>query len=178
MAHRRFSRGSTPQRRKTAWSEGPFTTVLSPSSSTPVLWSTAQAPTSDGITIARLRGSYEMHISSAASVGDGFSQVGFGIGITTAAAFAAGVASLPTPLTEPGWAGWMYHEVVSGLVSLDTAVPFSNEGSGAHRGTIDSKAMRKIPTDMVVYGCLEAQDEIGAAAMKFTGWTRMLSFLP
>ena len=176
---RGYQRPLRSQKRRTGWEEGPFTTQLSVSSGTPVLWTVGQTNSADGFTIARLRGSWGLHLTSAASVGDGFGQVGFAIGKVALSAFTAGIASVPTPLTEIEWEGWLYHEMISDLKSLQTAVPFSTDGGmGARNGVIDSKAMRKFNSDEVIFGALETADETGAASLVFTANTRMLVYLP
>ena len=176
---RRFGHQTRSQRRRSGWGAGPESTTLTISSGTPVLWTSGAAPTSDGLTIARIRGSFGLHLTSAATSGDGFGHIAFGIGIVSLAAFNAGVASVPTPLTEMAWEGWMYHETVSGVISLDTTpLELGNAGSSVRNGKIDSKAMRKIGADEIVFGAIEADDEVGASSFKFWAITRMLSLLP
>ncbi len=81
----------------------------------------------------------------------------FGVGIVSAEAFAAGIASVPTPFTDADWAGWMVwrsfayrYEFLDGTGSLLTVDTIE----------IDSKAMRKIgPNEVLAY---VAESQIGA----------------
>ncbi len=59
----------------------------------------AVTPTIEGSTMIRIRGLLNYFLLAGAAAGDGF-QGAFGIGIATTAAVAAGIASVPTPITE------------------------------------------------------------------------------
>ena len=173
----RTQRGPT-SRRQTGWDEGPLSTTITISAAGATLWTIGQAFLTDGLTVIRLRGSYDLSVFSAAAAGDHFDTIGVGIGIVTAAAFAVGVTAVPSPLTEISWEGWMFHELVCGLRGA-TAVPeWGTAGGAYHRGVIDSKAMRRGGEDMVIFGCVEAEGEQGTVVVQHEARTRMLLKLP
>ena len=103
-----------------------------------------------------------------------------GIGRTSFAATQAGVGSVPTPITEQGWDGWLWWSpfviksagpIVAAGVSLQTDAVHSV--SAAVKLDIDSKAMRKVPDDMALYFALEATIT-GTASMQWHVDSRML----
>ena len=176
---RGFTRPRGRSRRRTGWDEGPLsTTLLVNAASQAQLWSTAQTAAQDGLTVARLRGSWSLQLDSAGSAGDGFQAFAVGIGIVSLAAFTAGQASVPSPLTEIEWEGWLYHELVTGVTAGATTPTWADSGGPFFRGVIDSKAMRKIGTQEVIFGSIETWEEIGAATGGFHAHTRMLLMLP
>jgi len=124
-------------------------------------------------TLARTRGLLDVQLTSSTSAGDGyFGAVGIGIG--TSAAFAVGAGSLPSPITELGWDGWLWHQFIS--VHEDSA---DGQGGGAahQRVEVDSKAMRKLNTDETFFAMAEVV-EIGTAVMTIFFDTRFLATLP
>jgi len=164
--------------RKTGWEDGPNTSTLTITANGSTLWTAGQVAAFDALTIVRMRGMLECHVATAASNGDGFQSVAVGIGKVANAAFVAGVASVPTPLSEGEWEGWLYHQHLGAMLGITTSPTFNNAGSGQIRQVIDSKAMRKIGSEEVIYGCIEVSGEIGAATLIFHANTRMLVKLP
>jgi len=145
------------------------------------LWTTGISPLEDGNTVVRIRGGYSLSLVDAAADNDGFSTVGIGIGVVTINAFAAGAASVPGPLTDIGWEGWMYHKIVAGLKSINGGAAnetWGNSGSAFIREDIDSKAMRKLDSDVVLVGVVEMGTEVGTATAHFSADTRILFKLP
>ena len=123
-------------------------------------------------TVVRIRGNFQAFLLSYSSAGDGFHGA-VGIGLASEAAFTAGIASLPTPITEAGWDGWLWHNffgVHGGLAAGASAVGVSNPGVDID---IDSKAMRKVSDDMVIYAAAEVT-ETGVASMSVFLNSRML----
>ena len=118
-------------------------------------------------------------LTAASAVGDGFSGA-FGIGFASTAAIQAGIASLPTPVTEFDSDNWIFHRfyhliaphVIDGGVSNDTGY-----GPAWLRVEIDSKAMRKVPDDDVGLYMAWEHTLSGTATIRFLGRTRMLSKL-
>ena len=144
MAHRssRSSRVVAPRRRK-GWALGPGSdAVTAISASASGFLGTAAASASDGQTIIRVRGRFAAFLSAASAVGDGY-QGAMGIGVTTTAAILAGIGSVPTPITEIGWDGWMYWQAF-GIHSGKTT---EADGSASIDFEVDTKAMRKIDFD-------------------------------
>ena len=179
-------RSGFPQanRRRVGWEAGVgqvgVQTQLASSSS--IIANQAVAALQDGLTLVRTRGRFQIFLQSASASGDGFSGA-IGIGVATVAAVSAGVASVPTPITEQGWDGWLYWQaiqvhaagVVAGSVSDDTDAMTGVVGTQVF--DIDSKAMRKLRIDDSIYLAIEVV-EIGTATALWFVDTRMLFKLP
>ncbi len=181
---RRLSRTSperTSLRRKSTWDlgpgdNGPLTAFIA--SGTQL--TSGVTPVVEGITVVRIRGRLQLRLVTAVSSADGFHGA-FGIGIITAAAFTAGVASVPTPITEMGWNGWLFHQ----MLSLKAVQPIAaagvslagDESSSVLNMEVDTKAMRKFGSDMVLFGAIELT-EVGDAALDWYFNTRALYKLP
>ncbi len=168
-------------RRKTSWEVGPETGANgSPQqiSSSAAILATIAAAAAEEITLVRTRGECVLSLVTSSQQSGGFHGA-FAIGKATLAAFTAGAASVPTPLTEEAWDGWLYHRYFSCLsggiinqgVSADEDI--INSTSSAVRIEIDSKAMRKISLDEVFYAALEVV-EIGTAKLDWSLNTRQL----
>ena len=127
----------------------------------------AVVPTIGEITLRRTRGLFVANLISATSAGDGFFGA-VGIGLVTAAAFAAGISSVPTPITEAGWDGWVWHSFIE--VHKGRADQGAME---SQRIEIDSKAMRKFDQDMVLFAAFEVTEIATAVADLFLD-SRML----
>ena len=123
------------------------------------------------MTIVRFRGGVTSWLQSFTASGDGF-RMAFGIRIVTPEAFAAGIASMPTPIADIGDNGWVYHrmwDLIGQGATLESPGVFD-------RFQVDSKAMRKIQAGYVVVGIMEGE-EIGTAVVEWEGNTRLLSKL-
>ena len=170
---RRSSRqfGGTPTRRRTSWAAGPGGTgVTSISATSSGIVGSSLAPAETGLTVARIRGLLKLDLISFTSPGDGF-QGAFGIGIATTAAVAAGVGSIPTPLTEQGSENWLYWTPISihGGQETTASVP-------PQEVIVDSKAMRKFPGEMSLYAIQEVV-EVGTGVVSLFFDCRVLFFL-
>jgi len=160
-------------RRPTDWFQGPGGVAVNSVSATGASFvaGTAAIQGTAGETIIRIRGRTSAVLLSATSDGDGFAGA-LGIGITSAAAITVGVGSVPTPITEASWDGWLWHSFVSAHSGLSAEV--GGPGCGWEL-EIDSKAMRKLDDPaMSIYGALEFT-EIGAATMSVFFNTRVLA---
>ncbi len=172
-----FRRSRGP-RRRTGWEAGTGgTTVTEFSTLTPAFIGNAVVALLDGLTLLRTRGFLKIVQIAGATANDG--MVGaFGIGIATTAAITAGIGSVPTPITEQEWEGWLYWQGFS--VSTITAT----EGDGVNAVArvqefiIDSKAMRKIDENESLYAAFEVGTEVGAVTIAVTHDCRMLFALP
>ena len=177
MARRRGFQPRTGARRKTAWTVGPQEVDRTLTSSTAVIWSAGVILTNEPeVTIVRTRGIITATLEVVAAIGDGFFGA-VGIGVVTSAAFTAGVASVPTPLTEEQWDGWLFHtyfDVRSVTATIGDGV---NAVGAVVRIPIDSKAMRIFTEDMTLIGVTEVV-ESGASNMEMQGQTRILVKLP
>ena len=170
-SYRGSSRASAPSRRRTGWEEGPGTlTATAFSSSSVAILGNGQEFLADGGTIVRIRGAIELVLSSVGSVLDGYDGA-IGIGIVSTPAFAIGVTAMPTPITEIGWEGWMYHRFFS-IHASDAALDIESL-----KIELDTKAMRKVNTEEVVFAAIEVV-ETGAAVMTVRLGSRMLLKLP
>ena len=168
------------QRRRTDWTVGPISNIQSVTATSAVLGTSFVVGTDEaGETLVRTRGSGLAFLTSATNAGDGYFGA-FGIGLASAPAITAGIASLPTPITESDSDNWVYHQffqlfaphTIDGTASTDTA-----DGPSWIRFEIDSKAMRKVSdSDVGLYMAWEFS-ETGTAAMSFTADCRMLTKL-
>jgi len=157
-------------RRKTAWTFGPGSTAATQiSAASTVGIGSGVAALVDGLTMIRIRGSVSAYLESASAAKDGF-HCAIGIGVFTEEAFAAGVGSMPAPLTDVDRDLWLYHRFfdihVAGAAVVDSF-------QSSIQFEIDSKAMRKWPESRVV-GALIQVIEIGTATMQLFMDTRML----
>ena len=186
MAHSRGSgfRTTRGQRRKTAWEIGTQTgtdgSAQSITTSSSTVATGAFTIALDGITLIRTRGELLLIQKSANVAGAGFSGA-FGIAVANSAAITAGVASLPTPITEEAWDGWLYHRyftMASGGVVDGGAAQDELAVIGMNlRLEVDSKAMRKLEVDQGVYAVLEVI-EAGTSTMDWYFNSRSLIKLP
>jgi len=179
-------RSRSPTRRKTSWTVGPQSGVdgasISITASAAVLMGVGSAATEDGLTIVRTRGELLFFLTASTTGGGGFFGA-FGIGIANTPAFTAGVASLPTPITEDDWDGWLYHRfltvgsggAIDAGVSAD--VDMVNASAASVRVEIDSKAMRKINLNETLFAALEVT-EVGTATARIFVNSRILVKIP
>ena len=164
---RRFT-GSRPMvrgpKRLTQWGQGPGGAAsTSFASSTASLLGSGIAFGASG-TVVRIRGHFSAFLESFTSAGDGFHGA-VGIGLVSAAAFAAGIASVPTPITESAWDGWLWHNFFDCFGAL--AAGSTNVGVHGNSGVsidIDTKAMRKVSDEMTIFAAAEVA-ESGTAIM-------------
>ena len=95
----------------------------------------------EGETLVRARGIGSLNLLTASAVGDGYVGA-IGVAKVTTAAVTAGVGSIPTPVTEASWDGWLLHRFFNCRRSLGVG------GPGEHvLMELDSKAMRKVNED-------------------------------
>ena len=164
------------RRRAKAWDDGPGGTGVTEFAATgsAILGSGRTSNVAD-ITLARLRGACQVFLQTAAGAGEGFHGA-VGVAIVTSAAFAAGVASVPTPITERGWDGWLYHQFFDIHAAEATTANVVQAATGNHRWDVDSKAMRKLEADMTLMAVAEVV-EIGTATMDIFFDSRVLFLL-
>ena len=118
-------------------------------------------PVGEKLTVLRTRGLFEMFLAATgASDGDGFFGA-IGIGVASAAAVAVGIGSVPTPVTEAGWDGWLYHRFVG---AHNPDITFGGSPAVLDRFEVDSKAMRKFDPFENLYAAIEVV-EIGTATL-------------
>ena len=158
-------------RRKKGWDSGPGgTAALALSSSSSAILGSGLQVLVDGQTLIRTRGLFSLVGLTAAAVGDGF-QGAFGIGIVSENAFGVGITAVPTPITDVGWDGWLFHHFVSAHAAQNAGSDAANQ-----HFMVDSKAMRKIKATDVIVAVLEVI-EIGTASASVFFDSRVLQAL-
>ena len=158
--------------RKPSWEEGPQERDGAISTATSFLWTTA-AQANVPVTIVRIRGYIEFSLLTSDVVNGGFFGA-VGIGVFTDEAFTAGAGSIPSPLTDSDWNGWMWHNFWSVRSVTATVGDGVNAFSAYQRIEIDTKAMRKIDSGMIVCGVID-QTETPNATAEVHADTRMLA---
>jgi len=162
------------QRRRTGWEEGTGGTgVVTVTTTAPVFIGSAVAILRDGLTLVRTRGHVSGLLIAASGINDGFIGA-FGIGVASTAAVVAGIASVPTPIAELDWDGWLFWAPI--WAKSNTATLVGNVGT-IFRQMIDSKAMRKVGEDMTIYAAAEVVLD-GTASLEIMHDSRMLFKLP
>ena len=175
----RSPRISARSRRKSSWSVGPQQAGLpSITASSVTLWAIGAQALEDGLTVVRIRGSLGCWLEVVTAIGDGFVQVAFGICVVSENAFDAGAASVPGPLTDKKWDGWMWHRFVDPMLGFSVTEGDNTGPISQVKLEVDTKAMRKTKESDVVIGVTEVATEIGTATLQFIASTRMLSKLP
>ncbi len=161
-------------RRQSSWTAGPgggtgAEHTIGASSSSTSLWSTGLIPLEEGLTIVRIRGELLAFLTAATAALDGF-VCGFGITLVSDEAFAAGAASIPSPIDDIDYDEWMYYTTFSLKASAIIAGGAAEDHdsmlavTAAKRIEIDNKAMRKFPVGKTMVALLEVQ-EIGTAVV-------------
>ena len=121
-------------------------------------------------TIVRTRG--VISIKPAAFSADVNIFGAFGIGLVSAEAFAAGIASVPEPFSDADWGGWMVLQPFTMNFEVTTDV---GRLLGSMQMVIDSKAMRKVEPSSVMVAVVESAP--ASAAFEFADLTRLLQKL-
>ena len=162
MARSRFQRVA---KRRVSW-EGGFGSSLASGAGSFVttLVSEAILEARPAPTVVRCRGEFWAKSQTSAIN----SRVTAGIIVVTAKALAAGVASLPSPLTDVGsdWLWWDTYDL-----AWQTGEPIE---SGAVRRLIDSKAMRKVGLNTVVVMVVEVTSISGTPSVDIAFGVRVL----
>jgi len=165
----RFPRGP---RRTTQWLEGPKDTNREVSVSSSTIWSTGILAGLN-TTIVRIRGYASFWLTSATSPGDGFLGA-VGIGLVSENSFLAGAASVPAPITDMEWDGWMFHQ----FFDIRTLSATHGDGVNAVKAVatfdVDTKAMRKWEADNMILMGVSQFVETGTAVLESEIRTRVL----
>jgi len=160
-------------RRQTSWADGylAVATAISANGKTLVQGLALTAGVTEA-TIVRMRGEVLAFLSAGDIALAGF-QLGIGMGIVSTDAFNAGAASVPGPLSDQDWEGWMWYQLVQ-LSSVSSAIQGLVAPSAQVRIPVDSKAMRKLSDNEVLALVYETTDEVGVAVAQVSTMTRML----
>jgi len=168
MANQRFAgraRFPRAKRRQTQWISPAVQGYVNVASGGATV--IANIPHEDPLTYMRTRGF--VGIAPQTMAADLAIVGAFGIGVVTAEAFAAGIASIPEPFTDGDWGGWFVWRSFSSLVQVADATGklYLAAESGFE---VDSKAMRKVSNNEVVVIVAESQQ----GAFKIFDGTRHL----
>ncbi len=155
------------RRRRTHWTSLNSTLVTVTATQSTLLASAAGSH--EGETIVRVRGFLRATLDSADAVTSGF-LCAYGLGVVSSAAAAVGVGSIPTPLTDASWDGWLLHR----FFSCRFGVAAISDGSGDVMLELDSKAMRKITEEETLVMVAEFI-ETGTAQLTIESRVRVLS---
>ena len=177
---RGFRRAPIRSRRKTSWGVGPGDPDTVPgalsASGSVIVGAGISLSNEEQATIVRIRGYFEATLLTASAAGEGF-LAAVGIGIVTGDAFTVGITAMPTPVTDENWDGWLWHNYFSVRAPTATIADVAGRGSAHFRTPIDSKAMRILHSDNVLFMALQVT-EVGTSSMDFSAATRLLLKLP
>ena len=168
MARRDFRRGAAAIRnaRMTRWLSIPINQVAVDGTAVLAASLSAEALTLRPFTIVRTRITI-LQLSDQLAVTE--DQVGgFGICVVSESASAAGVASVPTPLTELNSDLWFVHQTMLNSISIAGTVSIGDTRSGTQY-IVDSKAMRKVNNDEDVVVVVEGSGTGDGQAISFLG---------
>jgi len=161
-------------RRLTQWGVGPNIVDGAASGNQQTLWTTGSVVV-DKVTITRIRGFIHLLIKTSDAVGGGF-RGALGIGLVSDQAFAAGATSMPGPLTDMEWDGWIWHHFFDIRTVTATIADGVNAVGASQRIEIDSKAMRRQDPNQTMFGMFEVAESANATA-ELQGDTRILDKL-
>ena len=173
MARRNASFRGRPRSSGVArdWGAGPGSSsqVEFSASGSAILGSGVQTLQSE-LTLLRTRGIFDITIISATSAGHGYFGA-VGIGVFSDQAFTAGVASLPTPLSDSFSNQWLWHHYFA--VTAGEAGGLAGGPEAHQRVMIDAKAMRKFDANQVIT-CVIELVETGTSIVKVYMDSRIL----
>jgi len=167
-----FSRGHRSSGVARDWNAGPGSSdVVSLSASGSAFLGSGIQPTASEVTCLRTRGLFDAFLTGITTAdGDGFTGA-VGIGKCTLAAFTAGITAVPTPVTEVGWDGWLWHSFFS--IHAGDVSSAAGRSEEHQRILVDSKGMRKFDGAEILYAVVEVVEQ-GTAVMDVYFDSRML----
>ncbi len=168
-----FQRTRGSSRRLTIWNAGPESSALQSITAAGNTIVDTGFEFVDVDTIVRLRGELAMFLSAVVTIGDGFTRYDAGVGLVSADAFGVGVTAMPSPSLDKDWGGWLWHHSGGMIVGQETT-ELARGPMSAIRIPIDSKAMRKVSPNQVIFGAVSTVAEVGAVTLVFSMGTRML----
>jgi len=113
-----------------------------------------------------IRSRFEFMVRSDQIAASETQAAAFGFCIVTDQARAAGVASIPTPITEMGSDVWFLHKLMFNRFSFITGSGFANVASS---WSVDSRAMRKVAIGEDIVGVGEGEFTVGAGVTLTVG---------
>ena len=168
------------QRRKVAWGDGPSQTRASQTAIAKLGWTFGAGLTLDvGGTVVRIRGQALLQLLEATPSGSGFTGA-VGIGIASEDAFGVGITALPGPFSDADWGGWLWHSFfhLYATAAQASGADVARNANVDLRMEIDTKAMRKMGPNEVIFGMWETVAEAGTSTIQYVADTRMLVKLP
>ena len=160
-------------RRTVTWGAGPNAIAQAVSSDGKALSTNGVILTGEAkATIIRIRGHCHLTMGTLNAIGAGF-RGAIGLGVVTDDAFVAGAASVPGPLTDSDWDGWMYHQYFDVRAVTASVADGVNALSVSQRWDIDTKAMRKLSDNQVLAMVIDVV-EAGICSMEWNADTRIL----
>ena len=164
------------QRRRTDWSAF-FDERFSLGTTAVQLGGTVFTTALGTSTLARIHGYISASLVSVTSALDGF-RGAIGIGKVQDEAFTAGVGSVPSPITEVDWDGWLMHHFFEIRAASGTETDsWVGNPYATYQKEIDVKSMRKIDEQEDFIVVMEAI-EIGTAVGELSIQCRSLELLP
>ncbi len=171
----RYAGRSNGARRRTDWND--FLTEVFTLGTTAVQLGATSFTTILGTeTLARIHGELMVTLNTATSINDGFTGA-VGIGKVQDEAFQAGVGSVPSPVTESSWDGWLYHQFFEVRALSTVEAELIASPASTFRRTVDVKSMRKVDDQENFILVMEAI-EVGTAVGVLSFQSRALSLLP
>jgi len=137
---RTFARGRAPRREFTWFDLPPGQIALTAAGGTILYTMTAAELARRPITVVRTH--LQIFLESDQLVADEFQLIAVGAAVVSDQAVAAGVGSIPTPVTDDDSDLWFLHQYFMNTFTFITGAGFQSPGGSQME--IDSKAMRKI----------------------------------
>ncbi len=173
MAHRRgaFRSNNRGSRRQSVWLDVPPTaTTVTAAGGTIINSLTAAELARRPFTIVRVH--MEYHIQSDQVAASEFGAVAAGFAVVTEEALAAGVGSVPTPVSDDDSDRWFLHKYMMESFLFATSIGFDdNSGVGY---TVESKAMRRVEFGDEVIHVIELASAISGGGMIVAAAGRVL----
>ena len=159
---RRFVRNVRPPARTMIWGSSRIAQTAVGASNVAVLLGTFNAAflALRPFTIVRTR--LVVSVISDQQAATEFVQGSMGFQIVTETAAAAGIASLPTPITEPSADYHVYMPFLNSIVNLSSVGAYERTGQASF-WTVDLKAMRKVGSDDDLAVTVEGESSNGYA---------------
>ncbi len=158
--HHSVGRTNASQRRKTFWLAGAFqeTTIAA---GTPVLLTSLNTAALALRPFTIVRTYVELFFSSDQEAADEVQLGAYGQIVVSDQASAAGIASVPTPVTEQN-SDWFAYQIMLNSFRFGSAIGF--QSAAGTRFAIDSKAMRKVAFGQDVVSVTELQTGVSNGA--------------
>jgi len=163
-------------RRKVGWDLGPVNTGTNITTTSQALGTGGVQALLDGHTVTRIRGYCRLYVHVTSATMSGFHGA-LGMCIITENANGIGVTSVPHPLGDDDWDGWLWHHYIDVRSITATIADGANAKSVVQEIVVDSKAMRKFKESDLLVVVIDVVEE-GTASMRWEFDSRVLLKLP